>query len=99
MRHVPRRRSDARATKTPRSPAGRFFANWTTLSVNDLFGESSGSGCRPNNPGHLTRQQDADILSYLFAFNKFPPGSTELPTQGESLKQIRIDVAVASTAR
>ena len=46
-----------------------------------------------NNPGHLTRQQDADILTWIFAFNKFPAGTAELPTQGESLKQIRIDAS------
>ena len=78
--------------ETPALTGGAFLANWTSLSVNDLF-ERVRVSMPANNPGHLTRQQDADILTWIFAFNKFPPGTTELPTQGESLKQIRIDAS------
>jgi quinoprotein glucose dehydrogenase len=78
--------------ETPALTGGAFLANWTSLSVNDLF-ERVRVSMPANNPGHLTRQQDADILTYLFAFNKFPAGTTELPTQGESLKQIRIEAS------
>src|SRR5580704_2200719 len=72
--------------ETPALTGGAFLANWTSLSVNDLF-ERVRISMPANNPGHLTRQQNADILSYLFAFNKFPAGATELPTQGERLKE------------
>jgi hypothetical protein len=41
-------------------------------------------------PGSLSRKQNADVIAYLFAFNKFPAGSTELSTQSEVLKQIKI---------
>ncbi len=78
--------------ETPALTGGTFLANWTSLSVNDLF-ERVRVSMPANNPGHLTRQQDADILTWIFAFNKFPAGTTELPTQGESLKQIRIDAS------
>jgi len=78
--------------ETPALTGGAFLANWTSLSVNDLF-ERVRVSMPANNPGHLTRQQDADILAWIFAFNKFPAGATELATQGENLKQIRIDAA------
>lgn len=78
--------------ETPALTGGAFLANWTSLSVNDLF-ERVRVSMPANNPGHLTRQQDADILAYLFAFNKFPAGTTELPVQGERLKEIRIDAS------
>jgi mono/diheme cytochrome c family protein len=76
--------------ETPALTGGAFLANWSSLSVNDLF-ERVRVSMPANNPGHLTRQQNADILTWIFAFNKFPAGAAELPTQGESLKQIRIE--------
>ena len=45
----------------------------------------------PNNPGKLSRQQIADILSYMLSFNSFPAGKTELDPKAELLKQIRIE--------
>ena len=47
--------------ETPALTGGAFLANWTSLSVNDLF-ERVRVSMPANNPGHLTRQQDADIL-------------------------------------
>jgi quinoprotein glucose dehydrogenase len=78
--------------ETPALTGGAFLANWTTLTVDDLF-ERVRVSMPANNPGHLTRQQNADILAYVFAFNKFPAGTAELPVQGEILKQIRIDAS------
>jgi mono/diheme cytochrome c family protein len=69
-----------------------FLKNFAGLTMNDLF-ERSQVTMPADNPGHLSRQQNADILSYIFAFNKLPAGNTELPTQGELLKQIRIDAS------
>jgi len=43
------------------------------------------------NPGHLTRQQDADILAFMLSVNKFPAGKTELYRQSEMLKEIRFE--------
>src|SRR5580692_6588744 len=59
--------------ETPALTGGAFLANWTSLSVNDLF-ERVRVSMPANNPGRLTRQQDADILTWIFAFNKFPGG-------------------------
>ena len=42
-----------------------------------------------NDPGGLSRQQNADILAYMLSSNKFPAGTTELGRDTEVLKQIR----------
>jgi hypothetical protein len=44
-----------------------------------------------NDPGRLSRQEDADVLTYILSFNKFPAGKTELAHNTELLKQIRIE--------
>ena len=42
-------------------------------------------------PGKLTREQDADVMAYMFSISEFPAGKTELEHQAEALKQIRIE--------
>ncbi len=41
-----------------------------------------------DNPGRLSRQQDADILALMLQANEFPAGKTELDKQTEVLKLI-----------
>jgi len=41
-----------------------------------------------NAPGKLSRQENADILSYILKFNRFPAGSTELPRETDVLNEI-----------
>ena len=74
----------------PPLTGGQFLSNWNTLSVNDLF-ERIRVSMPADRPGHLSRQQDADILAYVLSFDKFPSGKSELGTQAEPLKQIRFD--------
>jgi len=46
----------------------------------------------PNDrPGTLSRQQTADVLAYVFSFNRFPAGKAELARQTELLKQIKFE--------
>jgi S-disulfanyl-L-cysteine oxidoreductase SoxD len=66
-----------------------FLSNWNGLTVGDLYDRIRVS-MPQDNPGRLTRQQDADILSYMLAFNQFPAGKAELDTHSEVLKQIQI---------
>jgi S-disulfanyl-L-cysteine oxidoreductase SoxD len=66
-----------------------FLANWNGLTVGDLYDRIRVS-MPQDNPGRLTRQQDADILAYLLAFNQFPAGKGDLDTHSEILKQIQI---------
>ena len=67
-----------------------FLANWNGLTVGDLF-ERIRRSMPQDDPGRLSRQQNADVLAYIFSFNKFPAGKTELAHDTELLKQIRIE--------
>jgi S-disulfanyl-L-cysteine oxidoreductase SoxD len=68
----------------------QFLSNWNGLTMGDLF-ERIRKSMPANDPGHLTRQQNADVLAYLLSFNMFPEGKAELPHDAELLKQIRIE--------
>jgi quinoprotein glucose dehydrogenase len=74
----------------PPLAGGNFLANWDGLTVGDLF-ERIRRSMPQDDPGRLSRQQNADVLAYLLSFNKFPAGKTELPRDTELLKQIRIE--------
>ena len=68
----------------------RFTANWNGVTVGDMFERVRMS--MPNDrPGTLSRQQTADVLSYVFSVNRFPAGKAELARQSELLKQIKFD--------
>jgi hypothetical protein len=40
-------------------------------------------------PASLSRQQTADVLTYILSVNKFPAGKEELPRTAEILNQIQ----------
>jgi S-disulfanyl-L-cysteine oxidoreductase SoxD len=69
---------------------GAFLSNWNGLTVGDLF-ERVRLTMPQDDPGRLSRQQDADVVAYVLQVNKFPAGKTELPTQTEILKQIKFE--------
>ncbi len=73
----------------PLTGAG-FLSNWTGQTVGDLF-ERTRQSMPQNNPGKLSRAQNADVLAYLLSMNGFPEGKAELDKVTEVLKQIRID--------
>jgi mono/diheme cytochrome c family protein len=66
---------------------GTFLSNWNTLTVGDLF-ERIRESMPQDNPGRLSRQQDADVLAFMLQVNEFPAGKTELDKQTEVLKLI-----------
>ena len=68
---------------------GDFLSNWNGLTVGDLF-ERIRTTMPLNKPGSLARNVNCDILAYIFSFNKFPSGQTELPHDTPTLNQIRI---------
>jgi hypothetical protein len=74
---------------TPPVAGGDFLSNWNGLTVGDLF-ERIRITMPLNNPGSLARNLNCDILAYIFSFNNFPSGQTELPHDTPKLKQIRI---------
>jgi mono/diheme cytochrome c family protein len=75
---------------SPPLTGGAFLANWNGLTVGDLF-ERIRVSMPQDRPGRLTRQQNADILSFLLSANQFPIGTVELSSETEPLKQIRFE--------
>jgi mono/diheme cytochrome c family protein len=67
-----------------------FLANWTGLTVGDLF-ERTRVSMPQNDPGKLSRQQNADIIAYMLSMNRFPAGKADLDKDTDVLKQIRLD--------
>jgi mono/diheme cytochrome c family protein len=45
---------------------------------------------RPDQPGKLSPQQEADVIAHILGANDFPAGSVELPQDVEPLKRVRI---------
>ena len=74
----------------PPLAGGEFLSNWNGLSVGELLDRMRNT-MPLNKPKSLSRQSNADILAYMFSFNRFPAGKAELPTDGEMLRQIRIE--------
>jgi mono/diheme cytochrome c family protein len=66
-----------------------FEAGWNGLTVGDLF-ERTRISMPQDKPGSLTRQQVADVLSFVFEVNKFPKGEKELDKQLQVLKAIKL---------
>jgi mono/diheme cytochrome c family protein len=67
-----------------------FLANWSGLTVGDLF-ERMRVSMPQDNPDRVSRQQHADVLAFLLRANAFPAGKTELDKQTEVLKLIRLE--------
>jgi mono/diheme cytochrome c family protein len=67
---------------------GEFSANWNELSLGDLF-ERMRISMPQNNPGSLSRQQNADVLAFILHRANYPAGTTELPTQTEMLNMYK----------
>ena len=67
---------------------GDFAANWNDLTLGQLF-DRIRTSMPQNNPGSLSRQQNADILAFILLKGTAPAGQTELPTQSEVLNTIK----------
>jgi len=65
-----------------------FTANYDGLTVGDLFDRNRAT-MPIGREGQLSGQQNADITAFMLQCNKFPSGTTELPSQGAMLKQIK----------
>ncbi|SRR5712691_6029711 len=76
--------------EAPSLAGPEFLSNWNGLTVGDLF-ERIRTSMPFNKPQSLNRETNAGILSYILSANKFPVGQTELSSQTEVLKQIRLD--------
>src|SRR5215467_6958145 len=76
----------------PPLAGGEFLSTWNGLTLGDLF-ERIRISMPQDHPGKLSREQNADILSYILSVNKFPAGKSELPHQTELLKEIRFEAS------
>ncbi len=65
-----------------------FTSNWNGVTVADLFDRIRVT-MPLDRPGVLTRQQNADVLAFMFSANKMPAGKTELQNRSEMLKGIQ----------
>lgn len=74
----------------PPLTGGEFMSNWNGLTLGDLF-DRIRQTMPADGPGTLTRAQTASLLAHLLSVSDFPAGQTELSTQSEFLKQIRIE--------
>src|SRR5579863_646678 len=74
----------------PPLAGGEFFANWSGLTLGDLFDRIRVS-MPADRPGKLSREQNADVLAFMLSVNQFPSGKAELEHQSEVLKQIRFE--------
>lgn len=66
-----------------------FIANWSGLSVGDLF-ERMRSSMPQDSPGSLSRDENADLLAFMLKGNKYPAGASPLATEADALKRIQI---------
>jgi len=83
--------------ETPPLAGSSFLANWNGRSAGELF-ETMSATMPAGRPGTLSRQQNADLLAYIFAANKLPDGPRELSTQGEALQGIQLEARAGSGA-
>ena len=77
---------------TPALVGGAFTSNWNDLTVGDLF-ERIRVTMPLDDPGKLSRQQNVDVIAFVLKTNAWPTGSTELPAEPGSLKQVRIEAS------
>ncbi len=67
-----------------------FISSWSGQTVDDLF-EVVQASMPADHPGSLTRGQNADIIAFLLKSNQFPAGSSDLPSDAVTLKQIKLE--------
>jgi mono/diheme cytochrome c family protein len=67
-----------------------FLSNWNGTTVGDLF-ERIRKSMPQDDPGRLSRQQNADILAFMLNANKFPVGKADLDRETEVLKLIKFE--------
>jgi mono/diheme cytochrome c family protein len=67
-----------------------FQTSWEGLSVGDLF-ERIRVSMPQDAPGRMSRKEYADTIAFIFKSASMPAGKTELPSELEPLKQIKIE--------
>ena len=71
-----------------------FNDNWNNKTVAELFDKIRQTmPAPPEQPGKLTPQQTSDVVAHILNVDGFPSGSTELSSDLEQLKLVRIAVS------
>lgn len=80
-----------RECHTPASHTGVVFKNsWGGKLLSDLLAYMQ-ERMPKNNPGSLTGEEYADVTAYILMLNGLPSGDTELPSDANAAKRIRIE--------
>jgi mono/diheme cytochrome c family protein len=79
----------------PPLTGGRFTASWNGLTLGDLY-ERIRTTMPYDDPGALTRQENADVIAYILRAGRFPAGARELANRGEALKMIAFEANKAT---
>ena len=66
-----------------------FYANWEGETLNALF-ERIRLSMPQDNPGSLSRTQNADIIAHMLRVGGYPAGSTALEGQAGTLTAIKV---------
>jgi quinoprotein glucose dehydrogenase len=66
-----------------------FYANWEGESLNALF-ERIRMSMPLDNPGSLSRAQNADIVAHMLRIGGYPAGTTALEGQAGTLTGIKV---------
>ena len=72
----------------PALTGGEFNTDWNDLPLDDLF-ERMRTTMPADAPGTLSRQQYAEVLSFVLAKGGFPAGETELSAESAALKEVK----------
>ena len=80
-----------RECHTPASHTGVVFKNsWGGKLLSDLLAYMQ-EKMPKNNPGSLSGEEYADVTAYILMLNGLPSGDTELPSDPNAAKRIRIE--------
>jgi mono/diheme cytochrome c family protein len=66
-----------------------FYGNWEGETLNALF-ERIRMTMPLDNPGSLSRAQNADVIAHMLKVGGYPAGTTELDGQAGALSAIRV---------
>jgi mono/diheme cytochrome c family protein len=66
-----------------------FLNNWTGQAMSDLFMKTIVM-MPAMDPGTLKPKEVAEVIAYILSANKFPAGTSELPSDPQSLEKILI---------
>jgi mono/diheme cytochrome c family protein len=76
--------------QAPALSGAEFRSNWNGQTVGDLFDKMQAT-MPGDNPGSLSKDQNADILALMLKVNEFPAGAKDLRGDLDELKKIHFE--------